>query len=353
VGAVCGKAARTVLCGGRAMKRTSLPLQRREFIVGLAGAAAWPVAARAQQPERMRRIGVLVAGGERDREVQRRIAAFQDELQKIGWLEPRNVKIEKRWAAPGDTESNQRFAYELVEQQPDVIFASSTPPTAALLKHTRDIPIVFATVNDPIGSGFVESFPRPGGNATGFVILEPTIGGKWLELLRDMAPRINRVTLLFNPAQAPTAEYYLNSFKAAAEAFAVEANATQVRDRSEFEQIVAAAGLNGGLAFVPDAFMTAHRVEIISLAARYRVPAVYPFRPFVESGGLISYGPDIVDQFRQAAGYVDRLLKGAKANELPVQGPAKFELTINLKTAKALGLEVPATLIARADEVIE
>ena len=234
-----------------------------------------------------------------------------------------------------------------------MIFSSSTPPTTALLQQTRTIPIIFATVNDPISSGFVETFARPGGNATGFIILEPTIGGKWLGLLREIAPRVDRVALLFNPAQAPTAEYYLNSFKAAATSFGVQANATQVRDRSEFEPIIAAGGPNGGLALVPDAFMTAYRLEIVSLAARYRVPVVYPFRVFAESGGLISYGPDLVDQFRHAAVYVDRVLKGAKPNDLPVQGPTKFELAVNLKTANALGLEVPPTLLARADEVIE
>jgi putative tryptophan/tyrosine transport system substrate-binding protein len=331
-------------------------VKRREFIALLGRAAAtWPLAARAQQPERMRRIGVLIAGGERDREVQRRVVTFREELQKLGWVEPRNIRIDTRWAAPGDADANQRFAQELVAQRPDVIFSSSTPPTAALLRQTRTIPIIFATVNDPISSGFVETFPRPGRNATGFIILEPTIGGKWLELLREIALRVDRVAFLFNPAQAPTAEYYLNSFKAAAASFAVEANAIQVRDRSEFEPIISAqAGSpKGGLAVVPDAFMTAHRAAIISLAARYRLPAVYPFRPFAESGGLISYGPDLVDQFRHAAGYVDRVLKGAKPNDLPVQGPTKFELVINLKTAKELGLTVPPSLLARADEVIE
>jgi putative ABC transport system substrate-binding protein len=328
-------------------------LRRREFITLLGGAAAWPRAADAQQQDRSRRIGLLIAGRETDREVQRRVVAFREELEKLGWVDSRNIRIDTRWAVPGDTDSNQRFAKELVAQQPDVIFSSSTPPTTALLQQTRTIPIIFATVNDPISSGFVETFARPGGNATCFIILEPTIGGKWLGLLREIAPRVDSVALLFNPAQAPTAEYYLNSFKAAGASFGVQANATQVRDLPEFEPIIAAGGPNGAFALVPDAFMTAHRVEIVSLAARYRAPVVYPFKLFAESGGLISYGPDLVDQFRHAAGYVDRVLKGAKPNDLPVQGPTKFEFAVNLKTAKALGLDVPPTMLARADDVIE
>ena len=249
----------------------------------------------------------------------------------------------------------QRFAKELVALQPDLVVSTTTPPTAALLRETRTIPIIFVSVNDPISSGFVASFARPAGNATGFIILEPTIGGKWLEMLREIAPRIERVAFLFNPAQAPTAEYYLNSFKAAAASFAVEANVVHVRDRSELESVVAAQAraLNGGLVVVPDAFLSTHRVEITSLAARYRLPAVYPFRYYAELGGLLSYGADLVDSWRRAAGYVDRILKGAKPSDLPVQAPTKFELVINLKTAKALGLDVPFNLQQRADEVIE
>ena len=254
-----------------------------------------------------------------------------------------------------DAESIQRFAKELVALQPDLILSQNTPTTAALLQQTRTIPIIFATVSDPVGSGFVASFPRPGGNVTGFTNFEPTMAGKWLELLKEIAPRVNRVAFLFNPATAPYAEYYLNPFKAAAASFAVEAIAAPVRDTSELESVIAAQARepNGGLIVMPDSFTTAHRVEITSLAARYRLPAVYPFRFFTEVGGLLSYGNDQLDHFRRAATYADRILKGAKPSELPVQAPVKFELVINLKTAKALGLDVPPTLLARADEVIE
>ena len=249
----------------------------------------------------------------------------------------------------------QRFAKELVALQPDLILSHSTPTTAALLQQTRTIPIIFAIVADPVGSGFVASFPRPGGNVTGFTNIEPTMAGKWLELLKEIAPRVARVAFLFNPATAPYAEYYLNPFKAAAASFAVEAIAAPVRDTSELESVIAAQARapNGGLIVMPDTFMTTHRAEITSLAARYRLPAVYPFRVFTELGGLLSYGNDLIDNFRRAATYADRILKGAKPSELPVQAPVKFELVINLKTAKALGLDVPLHLQQRADEVIE
>ena len=291
---------------------------------------------------------------ESDREGQAFVAAFREGLQKLGWTEGRNIRIDTRWATP-DTESMQRFAKELVALQPDLILSQSTPTTAALLQQTRTIPIVFAIVADPIGSGFVASFPRPGGNVTGFITMEPTMAGKWLELLKEIAPRVARVAMLFNPATATYAEYWLNPFKAAAASFAVEAIAAPVHDRSELESVVAAQARepNGGLIVMPDTFTNAHRVEITSLAARYRLPAVYPYRLFAEVGGLLSYGDDLTDNFRRAATYADRILKGAKPSELPVQAPVKFELVINLKTAKALGLEVPPQLLARADEVIE
>jgi putative ABC transport system substrate-binding protein len=249
----------------------------------------------------------------------------------------------------------QRLAKELVALQPDLILSSTTPTTAALLQQTHTIPIVFATIADPIGSGFVASFPRPGGNVTGFVITEGSLGGKWLELLKEIAPRVNRVAFLFNPATATYAEYYLNPFKAAAASFAVEAIAAPIRDTSELESVVAAQARepNGGLIVMPDSFMIAHRVEITSLAARYRLPAVTPFRFFAKLGGLLSYGVDLTDNFRRAAAYVDRILRGDKPADLPVQAPTKYELTINLKTAKALGLDVPVQLQQRADEVIE
>jgi putative ABC transport system substrate-binding protein len=331
-------------------------MKRRKFITLLGGAAAaWPLAARAQQPERMRRIGVLMGYPESDSEAQTKIAAFRDGLQKLGWTEGRNTRIDTRWATPADAESMERFAKELVALQPDLILSSTTPTTAALLQQTRTIPIVFATVADPVGSGFVASFPRPGGNVTGFVVFEASLAGKWLELLKEIVPRVNRITFLFNPATATYAEFYLNPFKAAAESFAVEAIAAPVRDRSELESVVSAQARepNGGLIVMPDSFTDLHRAEIASLATRYRLPAVYPRRIFTEVGGLLSYGIDQLDNFRLAATYADRILKGEKPADLPVQAPTKFELVINLKTAKMLGLDVPPTLLARADEVIE
>jgi putative tryptophan/tyrosine transport system substrate-binding protein len=329
-------------------------MRRRDFVALLGGAVAWPLAARAQQGERTRRIGVLVPFPESDREAQARVAAFREGLQKLGWTEGRNIWIDTRWAAL-DAEAMQRFAKELVGLQPDLILSQSTPNTAALLQQTRTIPIVFVQVTDPVGSGFVASIARPGGNVTGFVTMEQTVAGKWLELLKDIAPRVNRVALLFNPVTAPLAEIYLNSFKAAAASFAVEAIGAPIRSTSELEPVISAQARepNGGLIVMPDIFMTGHRSEITLLAARYRLPAVYPFRYFTEIGGLLSYGNDPFDLVRRAATYADRILKGEKPSELPVQAPVKFELVINLKTAKSLGLDVPPLLQQRADEIIE
>jgi putative ABC transport system substrate-binding protein len=330
-------------------------MRRREFIALVGGASVWPLAARAQPPGGAQRIGVLMPYAEGDREGQAFVAALREGLQKLGWAESRDIRIDYRWATPGDTESIQRFAKELVALQPDLILTQSTPTTAALLQQTRTIPIVFAQVVDPVGSGFVASFPRPGGNVTGFINLEPTMAGKWLELLKEIAPRVNRVAFLFNPATAPYFEYYLKPFKAAAASFAVEGIAAPVHDASELESVIAAQAResNGGLIVMPDTFLNAHRAEITALAAQHRLIAVYAFRFFTELGGLLSYGSDFVDNFRRAAIYVDRILKGTKPSELPVQAPVKFELVINMKTAKALGLEVPPMLLARADEVIE
>ena len=251
--------------------------------------------------------------------------------------------------------SIQQFAQELVALQPDLILSQNSPTTAALVRQTRTIPIIFANVSDPVGSGFVASFPRPGGNVTGFIILEPTVAGKWLELLKEIAPHVNRVAFLFNPATATFAEYWLGSFKAAAASFAVEAITAPIRDTSELEPIIAAQARepNGGLIAMPDTFTIAHRAEVTSLATRYRLPAVYPFRVFAEVGGLLSYGNDLVDQYRRAASYADRILKGEKPADLPVQAPTKFEMVINLKTAKALGITMPTSVVARANEVIE
>jgi putative ABC transport system substrate-binding protein len=327
-------------------------MKRREFIALAGAAATLPLAARAQQ---LRRIGVLMGYAEYDPEGQTRVAAFREEFQKLGWTEGRNIRIDMRWARPDDEESMRRFAKELVALQPDLILSHVTPTTAALLQQTRTIPIIFVNVADPVGSGFVASIPRPGGNVTGFTILEPTMAGKWLELLKEIAPRLNRIALVFNPATATYADVFLNPFKIAARSFAVEAIAAPVRDGSELESVVAAQARqpNSGLIAIPDQFLTVHRSEVTSLAARYHLPAAYPYRYFAELGGLLSYGIDVIDQFRRAAIYADRILKGAKPSELPVQAPVKFEMVINLKTAKALGLDVPLSLQQRADEVIE
>jgi putative ABC transport system substrate-binding protein len=331
-------------------------MRRREFITLLGNAAAaWPLAARAQAPDQVRRIGVLMGFAESDREEQAFVAAFREELQKLGWAEGRNIRIDTRWATALDAEARQRFAKELVALQPDLFLSRNTPTTAALLQQTQTIPIIFVNVSDPVGSGLVASFPRPGGNVTGFTNIEPTMAGKWLELLKEIAPRVNRVAFLFNPATAPYAEYYLNSFKAAAQSFAMEAIAAPVRDTSELESVITAQARapNGGLIVMPDTFTSTHRAEITALAALHRLPVVYPFRFFTELGGLLSYGNDLIDDFRRAANYADRILRGAKPSELPVQFPVKFELVINLKTAKALGLDVPLHLQQRADGVIE
>jgi putative ABC transport system substrate-binding protein len=329
-------------------------MRRREFITFLSSAAAWPFTAHAQQPERMRRIGVLMGFAESDREGQAFVAAFREGLQKLGWAEGRNIRIDYRWTGL-DTELVQRFAKELVALQPDLILTQSTPATAELLRQTRTIPIVFALVADPIGSGFVASFNRPGGNATGFAVAEPTQAGKWVELLKEIAPRVTRVAVLFNPAMATFAEFWLKPAKAAAPSFAMEVILAPVHNPSELESVIAAQASepNSGLFVMSDAFTITYRVEVTSLAARYRLPAVYGYRFFSELGGLLSYGEDLTDNFRRAATYADRILKGEKPSELPVQGPVKFELVINRKTAKALGLTIPSSLLATADEVIE
>jgi putative ABC transport system substrate-binding protein len=338
----------------RAIADKVIEMKRREFITLFGGAAAaWPVTARAQQSE-VRRIGVLMGYGENDSEAQAWVAAFREGLQKLGWTEGRNIRIDTRWGR-ADMELMQRFAQELVALQPDLILSQITPTTAALLQQTHTIPIVFAMVADPVGSGFVASLSRPGGHVTGFVTLEGSLSGKWLELLKEIAPRVARVALLFNPATAPFIEYYLTPVKAAAASIGVEVIAAPVHDASELESVVAmqAREPNAGLIVMPDSFLIVHRTEVTSMAARYRLPVVYPYRQFAELGGLLSYGFDRLDNWRRAAGYVDRILKGEKPGDLPVQAPTKYELVINLKTAKALGLDVPWILQQRADEVIE
>ena len=320
-------------------------------------------AARVHQAARRRDRGVVVCGPraasrtvapDRCSYVLRSVAAFREELRKLGWMDGRNIEIDIRWAA-ADVELMKRYAKELAALQPDLILTSSTPAAAAMLQQTHTIPIVFVIVADPVGSGFVASLPRPGGNVTGFTPIVRSLGGKWVELLKEIAPRLARVALLFNPPTATFIEGYLDPFKAAAASVGAEAIVAPVNDIPGLESLIAteARAPNSGLVVIPDAFTIQHRAEIIALAARYHVPAVYWSRSFTEIGGLISYGPFIVDEYRRAALYVDRILKGSKPSELPVQAPVKFELVVNLKTAKALGLDVPPTLLALADEVIE
>jgi putative ABC transport system substrate-binding protein len=331
-------------------------MRRRDFITLLGGAAAaWPLAARAQQAERVRRIGILMAYPESDAAYQGYVMAFREELQKLGWQEGRNVSFDYRWAT-SDLELIKRSAKELIALQPDLILSSSTPTTASLLQQTQTIPIIFANIIDPVASGFVASLSRPGGNATGYVILEPSMASKWPELLKEIAPRVNRIATLYHPATtAPFVEAFLKPLKAAATSFGVEAILAPINDSSELEPIIAAQARepNGGLVAMPDSFLVSHRVEVTSLAARHRLPALYNYRSFTEVGGLMSYGNDPLVNYRRSATYVHRILEGEKPSELPVQLPVQYELVINLKTAKALGLEVPPTLLARADEVIE
>ena len=330
-------------------------MQRRNFIRLLGGAAvAWPLAARAQQSDRVRRIGVLVAATADDGDYQARIAAFQQGLQQLGWNDGRNVQIDTRWATtkPDDI---RRHAAELAALAPDVILAGTgTATVAPLLQATRTVPIVFAVVIDPVGAGFVDSLARPGGNATGFTVFEYGMSGKWLELLKQIAPAVTRAAVLRDPTIASGIGQFA-AVQAVAPSLGVDLSAVDVRDAGEIERAVTAfaRSSNDGLIVTASALATRHRDLIIALAARLRLPAVYPYRFFVTIGGLISYGPDFVDQYRQAAGYVDRILKGEKPAELPVQAATKYELAINLKTAKALGLTVPPAVLARAGEVIE
>ena len=329
-------------------------LKRREFIALLGGAAAaWPLTARAQQGERMRRIGVLMNLGSDDAEGQARNAAFLQGLQELGWTVGRNVRIEYRWGA-GDAELFRRHASELVALAPDVILASGGAVLPSLLQATRTVAIVFTGTPDPVGAGFVESLARPGGNATGFTIYEYGISGKWLELLKEIAPHVTRAAVIRDPAIAAGLGSW-GAIQSVAPSLGVELRPLGVRDAGEIERVVTAfaRSSNGGLIVTGSALAIVHRELIATLAARHRLPAVYPLRLFVTVGGLISYGPDSIDPYRLAAGYVDRILKGEKPADLPVQAPTKYELVINLKTAKALGLEVPPTLLARADEVIE
>jgi putative tryptophan/tyrosine transport system substrate-binding protein len=327
-------------------------MRRREFIAGLGGAVAWQLAALAQQPDRMRRVGCLYAFAENDPIVQARAAVFREGLAQLGWTE-RNVRIEERFAG-ADADQMQAYAAELVGSAPDVIVANSTPVLAALKQATRAIPIVFFIVNDPAGQGFVGSLGHPGGNITGFSFIEFPMLGKWLEMLKEIAPGVKRTALVFNPQTAPYYPAFLRDFKAAP-ATPAELSAMPVRDEAEIEAAVSAFARepDGGLIVTPDTFMSTHRAIVIALAEQYRLPVIYGIRYSSMEGGLISYGPDTLDIVRRSASYVDRVLKGERPGELPVQAPAKYELLINLKTAKTLGLTVPVTLRVRADQVIE
>jgi putative ABC transport system substrate-binding protein len=329
-------------------------MRRREFITLLGGAAAaWPLMARAQQAERMRRIGVFTNLVENDPEGQARDAAFLQGLQQLGWTDGRNVRIDIRRTL-GDTDRARRDAAELVALAPDVILTTGSAAMGAMQQTTRTVPIVFVTVIDPVGAGFVESLARPGGNVTGFSLFEYGLSGKWLELLKEIAPGVMRVAVLRDTAVGSGVGQYA-IIQAVAPSLGVELRPIDMRDAGEIERAVTAFARlpNGGLIIVGAPSAVVHRNLIITLAARHQLPAVYPIPYFARSGGLISYGPDSIDPYRRAAGYVDRILKGEKPADLPVQAPTKYELVINLKTAKALGIEIPSTLLARADEVIE
>ena len=327
---------------------------RRKFLATLGGAAAtWPLAARAQPRERMRRIGVLMSLAADDPEGQARLTAFVQGLQELGWTDGRNVQIDYRWPA-GDAERIRRYAAELAALAPDIILAGGGAVVPSLLQATRAIPIVFTQTPDPVGAGFVESLARPGGNVTGFMLYEYGIGAKWLELLKEIAPHVTRAAVIRDATIASGIGQW-GAIQTAAPSFGVELRPVDVRDASEIERAIAAFARspNGGLIVAASTLAVVHRDLIVTLAARHKLPAVYPSRFFVRSGGLIFYGPDSVEPHRRAAGYVDRILKGEKPADLPVQAPTKYELVINLKTARALGLDVPPTLLARADEVVE
>jgi putative tryptophan/tyrosine transport system substrate-binding protein len=329
-------------------------MRRREFISALGGAAAWPLTARAQQPARMRRIGMLSSYAERDTAVQVWKEAFVSRLQELGWIIGQNIEIAYRWSA-GDLALMQTFAKELVALQPDAIVASNTPPTAALLRETHTVPIVFATVTDPIGSGFVKTIARPGGNATGFFALDSAMGSKWVELLKEVAPSVSRAALIFNPDTAPYSHYFSDPFEAAARAAGVQPILAAMHSESDLESAITATARegNGGLIAMPDTFTTRYRNQIIALAAANSLPAIYPFRFMALDGGLLSYGADETEGYRNTATYIDRILQGEKPGDLPVQLPTKLQLVINMKTAKTLGIKIPQTLLATADEVIE
>jgi putative ABC transport system substrate-binding protein len=328
-------------------------MRRREFITLLGGATAWPLTARAQPPERVRRIGVLMNFAADDPEAEARNAAFLQGLSELGWNVGHNARIDYRWGA-GDGERNHEYAAVLVALAPDVILANGAAAVRSLQGMTRTVPIVFAGVADPVGEGLVASLARPESNATGFTTFEFGLSGKWLELLKEIAPRVEQAAVIRDQTQ-PGGVAWFAVIQAAANSFKVELSPIDARNGSELERAVTAFSRqwNGGLIVLPGASTASHRDLIVAVAARYRLPAVYPFRYYATSGGLVSYEPDVVDQYRRAAGYIDRILRGEKVNELPVQAPTKYELVLNLKTAKSLGLDLPPSLLARANEVIE
>ena len=327
-------------------------LKRREFIALLGGAVGWPLAARAQQADRIRRVGALMSFFATDPAGPPRANALQQEMQRLGWVEGRNIQFNYRWTG-SDPELMRKFAVELAQSRPDVLFANGPAVLAALQRETRTLPIVFAVVDDPVGSGFVTSIAHPGGNITGFSSSEFSLGGKWLELLKGIAPHVTNVGVFFNPTTAPYADIYVRSVEAAAAFFGVTVTTAHVRDTSDFEQVVRAYAGNGALIVPPDTFTVANRSGIIAAAAEYKVPVVYPFRYFALEGGLMVYGINSLDLYRRAAAYVDSILRGAVPGDLPVQQPTKYEFLINLRTAKALSLSVPDKFLATADQVVE
>jgi putative ABC transport system substrate-binding protein len=328
-------------------------VKRREFIAGLGIAAVWPLSARAQQGDRVRRIGVLLGGDENDPEGKLRYSAFTQALADLGWIDDRNVRIDLRWGG-GDRNRIRGLAQQLVGLQPDIILPTGSAATVAVQQETRTIPIVFVNVADPVASGLVARLDRPSGNITGFAVVEPSVVGKRLELLSEIVPGLKRAAIMFNPDTVP-ASVYMPVFEAATRSLKVVPIITPVHSDAEIETAIIALGREpgGGLVVVPDTSMFTHRAPIISAAARNNVPAIYPISEFVKEGGLLSYGEHEVDTYRRAATYIDRILRGAKPAELPVQFPTKFEMVVNLKTAKALGLTVPESILLRADEVIE
>jgi putative tryptophan/tyrosine transport system substrate-binding protein len=330
-------------------------MRRRELVTLLGGVAVgWPLAARAQQGDQLRRVGALYGMAETDLEARAWDASFRKRLAELGWTDGRNVRVEDRWTG-GNIDRTKQFANELVQLNPDVLVAVTTPATAALQHETSTIPIIFTSVSDPVGSGFAASLSNPGGNITGFINMEASLSGKWVELIREIAPQVSRMAIVFNPQTAPFARYYLDTFRSAATALSVESIEAPVHSPAEIEAVMTQLGRETatGIVVMPDTSMVVYRDMIISLAERYRMPTIYPLRVFVIDGGLISYGMDYPEMFRKAASYVDRILRGARPSELPVQLPTKFELVINLKTAKSIGLTFPQTIIVSADDVID